>query len=356
MYCKNCGKIITDDSKFCPFCGTKQETLADKTYNLIKAKQNHKNILDFTRNKTNQLLDNTVIHVPENHHFCAYCGEIKPNKDFEVSNDEEYYICNQCRKRSKIFDSLPFVIWILLLCSISVALFILERDDEWWAAVLGLILGSGLILLPCLVLGTLIEWLLSFTQYRVNISKKRREYLLGCKDQHENMIIKPIIRTEQEEIYYKKTGVYRSRDFSLSQFKCPCCENLYSYDVCKSIDGRDTDIRPIGTIFGTKMLTTTTEYRYLVCPECYKYKNVEKYIVLTTIILGTILVPALYCFLKGFTIGRVIGFLFIGLFGGAFMGTIIIGIYRIFLSIFYKQKIFIKFSRAAQYGALTSLK
>ena len=33
MYCKHCGKEIADDSKFCQFCGGKQDILSDSTKN-----------------------------------------------------------------------------------------------------------------------------------------------------------------------------------------------------------------------------------------------------------------------------------------------------------------------------------
>ena len=29
MYCKNCGELIDDDSKFCRYCGTNQESITE---------------------------------------------------------------------------------------------------------------------------------------------------------------------------------------------------------------------------------------------------------------------------------------------------------------------------------------
>lgn len=44
MYCKHCGKMISDDSKFCQHCGGNQEYVISDQINISEQRENEKPI------------------------------------------------------------------------------------------------------------------------------------------------------------------------------------------------------------------------------------------------------------------------------------------------------------------------
>ena len=96
--CKNCGKQINGDFKFCPNCGTKveEETSKENTSNIFcsscgKSIKSDFNVCPFCGEKLkNQNLNNDEDKKKEEEIFCKNCGNLI-KKDFKI--------CPYCRKQ-----------------------------------------------------------------------------------------------------------------------------------------------------------------------------------------------------------------------------------------------------------------
>ena len=94
--CKNCGKQINGDFKFCPNCGTKieEETPKEETSNIFcsscgKSVNSDFNVCPFCGEKLkNQTLNNNEDNKKEEKIFCKNCGRL-------IKND--FKICPHCK-------------------------------------------------------------------------------------------------------------------------------------------------------------------------------------------------------------------------------------------------------------------
>ncbi|HEY9113520.1 MAG TPA: zinc ribbon domain-containing protein [Bacteroidales bacterium] len=55
MYCKNCGKIIEEDSKYCVYCGTNQKQIELTSFGSLKKENQNTIISFFNQNKIEEL-------------------------------------------------------------------------------------------------------------------------------------------------------------------------------------------------------------------------------------------------------------------------------------------------------------
>lgn len=108
MFCKNCGKEIADDSKFCSFCGKRTES-EDADFNDSCAEQ-------FAVWTANRNLINVGMAIPE-------VEEIEADKSKKIEEKRKRRICPSCgsddlqveRKKFEQKDGCFFVI-LMLFC------------------------------------------------------------------------------------------------------------------------------------------------------------------------------------------------------------------------------------------------
>ena len=319
MYCKKCGKLISDDSEFCSYCGTRQTLLGNS---------NDKRLI-----------------IPEGSLYCSFCGEVKTQNHFNISLDQEYHECDGCSKRKK------YVLFITIFVTVVLDILVIILMEADITAILGFIMTLGII--PGLILYFTIDGVLSITPLRISLSNKRKKYLRELKDSNGNPVVVPIVRTAFEQKYKLITGHYRSRDIPLDNFRCPICGQLHSISMSNEVVyDSDQNSRLIGTWFGTKRVVTTTNYRYRTCSKCFKLKDVENKLFLSFGLLGMIAAPVTNGLINGYTFWSVVVMVIVGLFAGFIVGFVIRLPYRLFVLLLTKKNLFVNYEKVAHYGAV----
>jgi hypothetical protein len=109
MFCSSCGKKITENSKFCKYCGASQTETEEKKKKIIKKK-------DYETVWT-----------------CDYCKEEFKTK--EESDKHELYCAKNPNKRKRFFKNLSqrawFWIWIMTLLVFTISLLINSKFFEY---------------------------------------------------------------------------------------------------------------------------------------------------------------------------------------------------------------------------------
>lgn len=352
-YCEKCGAAISIDAVYCSSCGVKQSEISNSVIKEDVSKE-------------------TRIDVPSGHHFCAYCGEVKPDGDFWTLYDNEFCMCNKCHQReSKIYHAV--VVSASIIALFFIALFTIDAELNDFAVMDYLDNHAGVflnfILISLLVFAVfhnpiydlLIKEILKHTSWRVSLSKKREEWLRECKDVNGNSIVVPVKRTIEENSYREITGVYLSRDVPNGYFICPCCEKLHQLSYSVSVNSEDNEHKP-GSRFigGAYIQRTTIEYGSLVCPDCYKLKKTNKRLrIIVPIILVLIALAVVtlvyYDVLKNDELGLVIFGMTAGaLIAGFLLSVVVSFVYKLCVYIFTRKKLFYRYQDAAKYGALTT--
>lgn len=366
VYCKHCGNNIDGDALFCPKCGFQLESQNDNKKVGASFISSIKNKLHYESNDTNNVID-----IPEGYHLCAYCGEIKPRKDFWTLLDNEFCMCNKCHQREKkIFHSV--VVAACLILAFFITLFSIDGAvndgniiyylDNQGNGFLSFIIVCLLVLAVFynITYEFLIKSVLKHTPWRISLSKKRKKWLRECKDTNGRPIVTQITRTPAEEAYKEITGVYLSRDIPDGYFICPCCEHLHPLSCAVSINSEDNEHKR-GTrwIGGAYIQRTTIKYKSLVCPDCYKIKKRNKRfrVILPIIIVAIALVVVTYLYydvLKTDSPGLVIFGMTVGATMSAFILSIIVSfVYKLCIYIFTRKNLFYRYQDAANYGALS---
>ena len=362
MYCKYCGKSISDDSVYCSYCGAKQD--GNLFLNNSPKKKNFTGFYDTIRKAKAELKQeeskDTIIEIPNGYVYCSYCGIAKPVCEFKISNDSTYHVCKNCKSREDRVSLLPFVLGAILLVILTIIGIIIEG----WIGLVTLLCFPlyGILLIPGFIIGHLIEKRLENTSLRVSLSKERKEYLSECTDTNGKKIIHPVEYSELEEAYHRATGVYRSKDIQSGFFKCPCCENeLSNESEYRIMDGSDTSQRHLrpSWVGGNRIEVTTNKYRYKICPDCFKYRKIGNRLPYYFTILGVILglLPPLVELFGGYDDTM---YIFISLifctFGGAFLGVIIKYLYLIIAGAILHKDLIVTYYTVARNGALTRRK
>ena len=350
-YCEKCGTAISIDAIYCSSCGAKQSAKSNST---LKKDNSQK----------------TYINIPSGHHFCAYCGEVKPDGDFWTLYDDEFCMCNKCHQReNKIYHAVVvsaccIVLFFTALSSIDAAIHggnIHWVDNEPSFIVIAMLVFA---VFHNPIYNLVIVEILKFTPWRISLSAKRKEWLRKCKDMNGYTIITPINRTINEEKYKQATGVYLSRDIPDGYYRCPCCESLHHISYAKSIICEDNDYqrkRDPGFLNHAYIQQTKIKYRSLVCPECYKIKNINKHfkIICSSVIILVALAVVTYIYydvLKAESLALVILALIVGaLIAGFLMSIIMSFVHKLGVYIFTRKKLFFRYEDAARYGAITPL-
>ncbi len=347
MFCKKCGKQISDDSVFCSHCGTKQDSCVSSS-----ASEKDKRLSIIERLKYDECKDN-VVNIPEGHIYCPYCGRVKPENEFDIDCNAEYQICKKCSSREKKISRLPVTVGVAIFIIISIIGYV----EGGWTGALGAFafVILGVIFIPGFLLYMLLEKLLENTSLRISLSKKRRKFLEQCTDNHGNPLIAPIKRSEYEEMYHNATGVYLSRDVKYGFYKCPCCSEQFPINESKIVEGSDNRQRHKSSwIGGARIEVIETKYKYRICTDCHKYRRTCDKILLWSSVIGAIIAPLIYIYIEQ---PDSLAFVFIlaGLFIGVMIGWIIKFIYKLFVKLVYKKDLFVTYYTAAENGALTSI-
>lgn len=343
MYCRYCGTHISENSQFCSHCG-KRQTPSENFFKSLRAI-----ISNINRNKKEK---QDVVEVPEGYCFCSYCGEVYQKENFQISLDEEFHICKKCKKRRSMLS--PVSISFIVLLIEAIILLIGGWEDGIYVIFISIF--TGLFLLLGAIISFLLGIILDSTSLRIELSSKREKWLRKCVKPNGEPLITPIIRTYEEEVYRRKTGVYLSRDIIPGYFKCPCCDKQYPIASCPIIDETDSRISYTSSwLGGSKMKTTRTSYKVSICPDCYKYMKVVKYLLYIPAVIGTIIAPILYCTINGTTTGAIIGFIFIGFFVGSFVGWLLGFVYKLYVTHILRRNLFVYFGTAARNGAVRPL-
>lgn len=354
MYCKKCGKLISDDSEYCSYCGTKQTLIDNKDFSLLQDLKTkiYSPLLKVKEKKTD---NNNVVSIPEGFAYCAYCGKVKSEDNFKISRDETFHRCKSCEQREK------YLKWTLIGLTLIALFFITiiaveEEGIEGLMVVFGLLV-TGIAILPGLLLYFLIEKILEFTPYRISLSPKREAFVLELKDTNGNSVSTPIVRLPFEEEYRLKTGHYRSRDIPYNHFRCPVCGNIHPISEQNHItDDADRETSYKGTWLGTARITSKTNYRYRICESCSKLTKISDVLYPIVGISITLATPIIYGLLEGFTLWRVVGMSILGFFSGALISLIVNILYRLFVWLFTDKWLFVNYGKAAYYGALVPIK
>lgn len=353
MYCKNCGKLISDDSHFCSYCGTKltsSETGGSIRFNeyISRIKSRCRHLINKLTGKSEQLL------IPQGHMYCAYCGKVKHEDQFEKSLDVTYNRCKGCEQRE---STIKWILVVLTLIALLAILIVCVEDQgiEGIFVVFGLLV-SGIAIIPALVLYLLLDKILGYTSLRISLSKNRTDYLSQLKDVKGDFVITPIVRTVLEDIYKQKTGYYRSRDIPYNHYRCPICKEIHpiSEDEHVVFDAEHKTSYK-GTWMGTARITRTTNYKYRICQNCNKLTKIGDILYPVVGISSTIVTPIIFGVIKGFTLWGVLGMTLLGFVGGAIMGLIINLLYRLIVWLFTDKWLFVNYETAAYYGALMRL-
>ena len=346
-FCKQCGGQITENSKFCPICGAKQDddkNIGRKVQNVSLSMLLY--IKDIFKKDENQ------IEIPNGFHFCSYCGKVQPEENFERTLGEEFNMCNKCYKRSKNIEYATILIPTIIML-IIISIFAVSRPDALGGAMILLI---PLSILLKKILGALIKKMLEFTPLRVTLNDKRINKLRETLDVNGKFIIMPIKRSANEEIYYNITKTYFSRDIPDGYYRCPSCEKLHLRKSAKYADNEDNELGGGSTWIGGAYYTITTkEYGSILCPNCYKYKVIDKYIKIAVLLNCLIIAWGLYIYIEGFDWG-ILGAAFIGGAIGVGVSFIVSFIYKVFVYLICRINLFYKYETAAKYGALTPKK
>ena len=119
MFCKNCGKQIEENTKFCVYCGAKQvDTSTSDVQNGSLQDQNFGNVeqnLDHARTNT-FYCTNCGKQIEKNTKFCVYCGakQMNSSSSFE-RNMQNPSLSLQNVKNTKSASSLERIIIILVV-------------------------------------------------------------------------------------------------------------------------------------------------------------------------------------------------------------------------------------------------
>lgn len=197
MYCQKCGKQISDDSKFCSYCGEKNNFYEEKQTVAFRA--------------TITLCPKCTKELPEGSSFCAYCGEknvIEKNENDKVAlgytqiqskNRMVYMLDTEKNSKGVIKDCVKYFLGLMLyifgffVCVVyykamlsveNIFLSYFDMDNNYWIAfgfsflcVLAgafLMLGNAtetkpffnaawtLSILSCIMLGGLFVWMLIY--------------------------------------------------------------------------------------------------------------------------------------------------------------------------------------------------
>ena len=157
-----------------------------------------------------------------------------------------------------------------------------------------------------------------------------------------------IIRTEEEELYRLRTGVYRLREIPSGYFKCPCCGGLFPIAQHPTITGADTNT----TMVGRRVKQKTTSYKVSICSDCYKYKKVESNVLLFTAYGCLTISIIVMCCIDSIDLSAALALSIPVFVGSTILGFIAMLIYQIFVSIFYKKDLSISYHKSATCGAI----
>lgn len=357
IFCKQCGKQITENSKFCPICGAKQDddkNVGHKVRNASSSMFSYiKNIFKKSENQ---------IEIPDGFHFCSYCGKVQPDENFERTLGEEFNMCNKCYKRSKNIEyATMFFSTFVALVLIIICLFTWIDSRDYWADRLANVIGCFVVpiaisTLLYKILLRLIRKVLEITDLRVTLNDKRVKKLCEILDVNGKSVITPIKRSANEEIYYKITKTYFSRDIPDGYYRCPSCEKLHLRESAKYTDNEDNELGGGSTWIGGAYYTITTKkYASMLCPNCYKYKKADKYIKIAVFLICLIISFAIFIHIEGFNWGLLVVAWLGGTIGVA-LSFFISYIYRVLVYLICRINLFYKYDTAAEYGALTPKK
>ena len=288
--------------------------------------------------------------IPKDHCYCSYCGKVKPSKEFRVLLNEEFCMCNKCYTRKEQINYIARLVPILFsLILIGIFLFLWNIE----ALITTLLAWVFYVPLFHLILRFIITSIIKYTPLRVSLSSNRKKWLYKLKDTEGNTIINPIIRSKEEEDYYKIANVYLDRDIPYNHFRCPCCGNLHLKSNARSLECEDNNSKMGGRLIGgTYTQVTTIEYKTLICPSCFWYKKFDSYIK-----WGIPLISLILSFLLGFfywkwdSLKYVIA-LFCCLFFGGFLGLYLSFVYKQIVYLVSKKELFISFSNAVENGSI----
>ena len=340
-FCKQCGKQIGVHATFCPFCGAKQENINEKVVSALSS-------FSSSVNNVLNIKNNRQIEIPEGYHYCSYCGEVQPNANFERTLGEEFNMCNKCYKRSEnikyftaLFSALIALILIIILLCTG------EGEDY-----ILLVYPIPISVLLYKILLYIIKKVLEFTSLRVTLNDKRIKKLRETLDINGNPIVTSVERSDEEIAYYKITKNYLSRDIPYGYYRCPSCEKLHLIKSAKFIGSEDNEIGGGSHwLVGAYYTMATKEYTSMLCPNCYKYKVIDKYIRIAVLLNCLIITFGLYIYIEGVDWG-LLGIAFVGGAIGLAISFIVSIIYRLFVYLICRINLFYKYDKAAEYGAL----
>lgn len=332
-FCKQCGKKIDLYAEFCPACGTKQNNIKDKVVNALSS------LSSSVKNLSN-MESNESIEIPMGCHFCFYCGKVKSEDNFNRTLGEEFNMCNQCYNRGRnieyvvtlISALIALVLIIVLLCNLA------DRRD-FWADKLGMAVALTIITilfstLVCKFSIFLINKVLEFTSLRVTLSDKREKRLCQTLDVNGKSIL------SQPDIPH---GYYR----------CPSCEKFHLLESSECIKNEDNDFF-IGASWyvGSYYITTSKEFYSHICPSCYKFKKINKYIKIAVALICFILAAIIFVNIEGFSWKILIISVFFGSIAAYIFSWMVSYIYKVFIYLLLRKNLFYRFEKAKKYGAL----
>lgn len=349
-YCENCGVAINENSLYCSNCGHKQNVYSN---NMDSYKDVH---TDMIKNYTKGMR----VEIPNGHHLCAYCENIKADEDFWILQDDEFCMCNKCHKRSKNIRYYIVLIYVILV-PISIAAIIIDdlyhysNNFYYYEDVFGA-LTVFILLLPFIYL-LLDKVILRHTSLRISLSNRRKEKLRTYRDVNGNNVFIPIIRTEEENKYREITGIYRSRDVPHSYFRCPSCDTLHHISESYNVNSSDTSYSLGSRGFGgTKLITKKKEYGSKLCQKCHKFYKYNNIVRIVIPIIGVVLTPILGYLLDDHFMDFLGLYAMLICFGGVLLSGIISFINKLIFYIIFKRKLFYSYETAAWYGALSPRK
>lgn len=350
-FCKQCGKQIGVHATFCPFCGAKQENINEKVVSALSS-------FSSSVNNVLNIKNNRQIEIPNGFHFCSYCGKVQPDENFERTLGEEFNMCNECYKRSKnieYFTTLIFSIMYLLISLLSI-IYILHEEKRIGEAIPTAVVFAIVLMLLSIFLRNIICYfikiILEFSPLRVTLNDKRIKKLRETLDINGNPIVTSVERSDEEFAYYKITKNYLSRDIPYGYYRCPSCEKLHLIKSAKFIGNEDNEIGGGSHwLVGAYYTMATKEYTSMLCPNCYKYKVIDKYIRIAVLLNCLIIAFGLYIYIEGVDWG-LLGIAFVGGAIGLAISFIVSIIYRLFVYLICRINLFYKYDKAAEYGAL----
>ncbi len=125
MYCKHCGKQITDDSLFCQFCGGRQDVEAptenkeSKNVESYAYSENKQSLISMTPKKKKYLILYLIwalVHI-----LCWMFGEPKSSNGWGINPQEYFYPFTdkfmdfKYMFRVSYYDSTEFFVYVLLI-------------------------------------------------------------------------------------------------------------------------------------------------------------------------------------------------------------------------------------------------